>query len=153
MQPGDQLPAFALPDQEDRPRSLADLAGPRGLVLYVYPKDLTSGCTAEALEFEALAAQFQALGWGLAGLSKDPAPSHAKFAAKLGLGFPLLADPGLGLIKALGAWGKKKLYGKEVEGTVRSTYVLAPQGRLLRAYPKAKSKGHAAQVLADLQGA
>ena len=76
--------------------------------------------------------------------------SHAKFAAKLGLGFPLLADPQTGLLKALGAWGVKKMYGKETEGTVRSTYVFDAGGHLVRAYAKVKAQGHAAQVLADL---
>ncbi len=76
--------------------------------------------------------------------------SHAKFAAKLGLGFPLLADPETVLLKTLGAWGAKKMYGKEVEGTVRSTYIFDAAGRLVRAYAQVKAQGHAAQVQADL---
>jgi len=86
----------------------------------------------------------------VAGLSKDGVASHAKFAEKLGLGFPLLADPETGLLRALGAWGVKKMYGKDVEGAVRSTYVFDAQGRLLKAYAKVKAQGHAGQVLKEL---
>lgn len=78
--------------------------------------------------------------------------SHAKFAQKLGLAYPLLADPELALIKALGAWGAKKLYGKQSEGALRSTFVFDAKGKLIKAYPKVKAAGHAAQVLADLAG-
>ncbi len=150
MRPGDLIPPFQLPDQSGRARAFADLSGPRGLVLYAYPKDHSSGCATETSEFQEELAQFTARGYGLAGLSKDGVASHAKFAAKLGLGFPLLADPQTGLLKALGAWGVKKMYGKETEGTVRSTYVFDAGGLLVRAYAKVKAQGHAARVLADL---
>lgn len=86
----------------------------------------------------------------MAGLSKDGVASHAKFAAKLGLGYPLLADPSTGLQKALGAWGAKTMYGKQVEGTLRSTYVFDAKGRLAKAYAKVKAQGHAAAVLDGL---
>lgn len=76
--------------------------------------------------------------------------SHAKFAAKLGLGYPLLADPELALLKALGAWGEKTMYGKPVQGTIRSTFVANPKGKLLAVYPKVKAAGHAQQALAGL---
>lgn len=86
----------------------------------------------------------------MAGLSKDGVASHAKFAAKLGLGYPLLADPDTGLLQALGAWGGKNMYGKQVEGTLRSTFVFDARGRLTRAYAKVKAQGHAAAVLQEL---
>lgn len=88
----------------------------------------------------------------MAGLSKDSVKSHAGFAQKLGLGYSLLADPELALIKALGAWGVKKLYGKQSEGALRSTFVFDAKGKLVKAYAKVKAAGHVAQVLADLAG-
>ena len=92
------------------------------------------------------------MGFKVAGLSKDGVASHAKFAAKLALGYPLLADPETRLIQALGAWAEKKLYGKSSFGAVRSTFVAEPRGRLLQVFPKAKSAGHAAEVLKALGG-
>jgi len=86
----------------------------------------------------------------LAGLSKDTPASHQKFAAKLNLKYPLLADPELTLIKALGAWGEKKMYGKMSRGTIRSTFVSDGQGKLNLVYPKVKAKGHAEQILRDI---
>lgn len=150
--PGDKLPAFELPDQTGEARVLKDLSGPKGLVLFVYPKDMTSGCTVEAREFQELRAEFDDLGFHLAGLSKDPVPSHQRFALKLALDYPLLSDPGTDLIRALGAWGEKNMYGKKVEGTVRGTWVVDKSGKIKRVYPKVKAQGHAGQVLADLRG-
>ena len=83
-------------------------------------------------------------------MSKDSEASHQKFAAKLNLKYPLLADPDLKLIKALGAWGEKKLYGKVSQGAIRSTFIANAKGKLTKVYPKVKAKGHAAQVLEDL---
>ncbi len=147
---GGFLPSFSLPDQSGAPRSLENLSGPRGLALFVYSKDNTSGCSSEAKEFQERLAAIKALGFGLAGLSKDSPASHAKFAAKLGLGYPLLADPELVLLKALGAWGEKIMYGKPAQGAMRSTLVCDPQGKLLKVYAKVKAAGHAQQVLEDL---
>ncbi|MFZ5587356.1 MAG: peroxiredoxin [Thermodesulfobacteriota bacterium] len=153
MQPGDKLPAkLSLPDQTGAPKSFGDLSLGQGLVIFVYARDNTSGCGAEAGEFQAKLADFVKLGYGVAGLSRDSAKSHAGFAQKLGLGYSLLSDPDLDLIKLLGAWGVKKMYGKESEGVVRSSYVFDAAGRLVKAYPKVKAQGHAAQVLADLAG-
>ena len=88
----------------------------------------------------------------MAGLSRDKVASHQKFADKLGLKFSLLADPETGLLKDLGAWGEKKLYGKVTQGPIRSTFVADAQGKLIRVYPKVKAKGHAQQVLEDVTG-
>ncbi|WP_457629168.1 peroxiredoxin, partial [Oceanithermus sp.] len=85
------------------------------------------------------------------GVSKDPVESHHRFAGKLGLRFPLLADPETEAIRAYGAWGKKKLYGKEYEGTIRSTVLIDPEGRVARVWPKVRVKGHAEEVLAELE--
>ena len=86
----------------------------------------------------------------MAGLSRDSVASHAKFAAKLGLGYSLLADPETSLIQALGAWGEKKLYGKVSQGPIRSTFIANQSGKLVKVYPKVKAKGHAAIVLGEL---
>lgn len=147
---GTKAPDFLLPDAEGREHRLADFAG-RWLVLYFYPKDSTSGCTAEALEFSSLLPQFAALGAAVVGVSKDSPASHAKFIAKNDLTVPLLADTDLSALTAYGAWRLKKLYGKESLGTVRSTYLIDPSGVVRRAWPKvAKAAGHAATVLAAL---
>ena len=94
---------------------------------------------------------FKKKGYGVAGLSKDSQQSHAKFAAKLGLSFPLLVDQDQRLMKELGAWGEKKLYGKVSMGAIRSTFVSDAKGKLSKVYPKVKAKGHAEQVLTDLE--
>ncbi len=86
----------------------------------------------------------------MAGISKDSVASHRKFADKLGLGFPLLSDPETGYLQALGAWGEKKMYGKLVTGTIRSTFVSDGRGKLKRVYKVKRAKGHAQQVLEDL---
>lgn len=147
---GDSLPELSLQDQAGAARDLADLTGRKGLVLFVYSRDNTSGCTAEADEFNQLMAGFQSMGYGVAGLSRDSQASHAKFAAKLGLAYPILADPDERVIRALGAWGPKKSRGKVSEGPVRSTFVAGQDGVLTRVYPQVKAKGHAADVLAEL---
>ena len=141
---------FQLPDQSGQEKSFADLSGPKGLVLYVYPRDNTSGCTAEALEFKDNLAKIKRKGFRVAGLSKDSVKSHENFAAKHGLNFPLLSDPDTGLIKKLGAWGEKKMAGRTSEGTIRSTYVFDNQGKLIKSYSKVKARGHAEEVLSDL---
>ncbi len=104
----------------------------------------------EALEFSERAPQFAQAGAQVFGLSKDPLKSHHGFIAKKGLTVPLLSDPSTEAIKALGAWGIKKLYGKESEGVVRSTVLIAPDGTVSRHWPKAKSSGHAQEVLEAL---
>lgn len=105
----------------------------------------------EALEFSELNPRFEALGAKVYGLSRDSMQSHAGFAAKKDLTTPLLSDPGLTLIKALGGWGVKKAYGKESEGVIRSTVLVGPDGVVVRRWPKASSAGHAAEVLAALE--
>jgi peroxiredoxin Q/BCP len=91
------------------------------------------------------------VGFSIVGISKDPVESHRKFAEKLQLGYPLLADPEKTMLQALGAWGEKKLYGKVSMGAVRSTFVFNAEGKLIRVYPKVKAKGHAAGVLEDIR--
>jgi thioredoxin-dependent peroxiredoxin len=146
LEEGDMIPKFSLPDQSGAERTFSDLAGPKGLVIYAYPKDNTSGCTVEAQEFNEELERIVKLGFNVAGISKDSVKSHVGFAGKHGLAFPLLADPELKLLVPLGAYGEKKMYGKPVQGIIRSTFVFGAKGKLLKAWTKVKAAGHARQV-------
>ncbi|NJE42003.1 peroxiredoxin [Thermococcus sp. GR6] len=128
---------------------LKDIVLGRWTVLYVYPKDNTPGCTTEAKEFTELLPEFEKLGFQVIGVSKDSVNSHRKFKEKHGLKIKLLSDPSAELIKALGAWGKKKRYGKEYEGVIRSTFILNPQGEIVWKKINVRAKGHAAKVLEE----
>ncbi len=151
LKEGDRFPSFEVPDETGAVRTLKDLTGPRGLVLYFYPKDSTPGCTLEARDFRDLLPRFAALGFRVAGVSRDSQKSHVSFITREGLRFPLLSDADGGLSKAVGAWGEKVMYGRKSTGMIRSTFVLDPHGTVLRAYPKVSAKGHAATLLAHLE--
>ncbi len=127
------------------------ILGGKWTVLYVYPKDNTPGCTTEAKEFTELLPEFEKLGFQVIGVSKDSVKSHARFKEKHGLKVKLLSDPGAELIKALGAWGgKKKRYGREYEGVMRSTFIFNPEGELVWKKINVRAKGgHAAKVLEE----
>jgi len=148
---GDAAPTFKAPADSGSDLSLEDFKG-KTLVLYFYPKDDTPGCTVEANEFTALADEFAAAGATVLGVSRDTVKSHCKFRDKYGLKVALLSDPELTLHNAYGAWGEKTMYGKKVEGVLRSTFVIDGRGVVVKAYPNVKAAGHAAKVLADLQG-
>jgi peroxiredoxin Q/BCP len=151
---GAKAPAFTLPDQDGKQVSLQDLRG-RWVVLYFYPKDDTPGCTVEACEFTAALPAFRGLDAVVYGCSADGASAHQKFIAKHKLGIGLLTDADKKLMKAYGAYGKKLMYGKEVEGVIRSTVLIAPDGVIAQHWPKVKAEGHAEAVrdaLAALQG-
>ncbi|MEW5763778.1 MAG: peroxiredoxin [Acidobacteriota bacterium] len=151
IEAGDRCPPFEVPDETGAVRTLKDLAGPRGLVLYFYPKDNTPGCTLEARDFRDLLPRFEALGYRVAGVSRDSQKSHCAFITKERLPFPLLSDADGRLSEAVGAWGEKVMYGRRSKGMIRSTLVLDPGGTVLRAYPKVSATGHAATVLAHLE--
>lgn len=154
MEPGSKAPAFTLPDHDGHPVALADLAG-RWIVLFFYPRDDTPGCTVEACEFSAALPELGALDAVVLGCSADTAASHQKFRAKHRLGVQLLTDADRAVMRAYGAWGKKVMYGKQVDGVIRSTVLIAPDGRVAHHWPKVKAEGHAEQVrakLAELQG-
>ncbi|MEO1093149.1 MAG: peroxiredoxin [Pseudomonadota bacterium] len=143
---GDELPDFDLPvDGGDRLSKAALMGSP--LVLYLYPKDDTSGCTKEANAFKALKGEFEALGVALVGLSKDDVKSHDKFKAKYELNFPLLSDEAGGLVEALGAWVEKSMYGKKYMGIDRSTFLVGADGKIVEVWRKVKVPGHAEAVL------
>jgi peroxiredoxin Q/BCP len=145
LQIGSPAPAFTL-ETPDGPVSLSDHAG-RKLVLYFYPKDDTSGCTAEAIAFSALADDFRHAGTTVIGVSKDSVASHRKFAAKHGLKVPLAADPEGGTVEAYGAWVEKSMYGRKYMGIDRSTFLIGPDGRIAGVWRKVKVPGHAEAVL------
>ena len=126
---GDQAPSFTLPNQDGDTVSLNDFAG-KWLVLYFYPKDDTSGCTKEACDFTDELDNFTSLNAAVLGISKDDPQSHRKFIHKYDLGIDLLSDPEKTVHKAYGAWGIKKQYGKEYEGTIRSTFIISPEGKI-----------------------
>lgn len=142
---GSPAPAFTL-DTPDGPVSLSDFAG-RKLVLYFYPKDDTSGCTAEAIQFTALADRFAAAGTTVVGVSKDSVASHRKFAEKHKLGVRLASDPDGTTVEAYGAWVEKSMYGKKYMGIDRSTFLIGPDGRIAALWRRVKVPGHAEAVL------
>jgi thioredoxin-dependent peroxiredoxin len=151
---GQPAPTFTLPDQDGEPISLEALRGDP-VVLYFYPKDDTPGCTTQACDIRDQWSEFEEAGATVLGVSPDDVASHARFADKYDLPHRLLADPEREAIDAYGAWGLKKMYGKEFEGVMRSTVLIAPDGNIAAVWPKVKPKEHADQVLraiAELDG-
>jgi thioredoxin-dependent peroxiredoxin len=126
------------------------LAG-KWVVLYFYPKDFTSGCTTEACEFSAALPFFKKLGATVIGVSPDTEERHQKFAEKHGLEITLLADPDREVLGRYGAWGKKNMYGRVVEGVLRSTVLIDPAGKIAHHWPKVKAAGHAEEVRKKLE--
>jgi peroxiredoxin Q/BCP len=149
---GAKAPSFNLESDAGGRPSLGDFKG-KWVVLYFYPKDNTPGCTREAQSFTAAAAQLKKLGAEVLGVSKDSVKSHCGFRDKIGIGFPLLSDTDLKVHRAYGAWGKKTMYGKEVEGTIRSTFLISPDGKIARAWTSVKVDGHVDKVLDALREA
>ena len=143
---GDRAPAFTLLDDADTSRDLAAQRG-RWVVLFFYPKDFTPGCTTEVCEFRDLTPDFAEAGATVWSVSVLDADSKAKFKAKHGLTFPLLADPDHEVAERYGVWVEKKNYGKTYWGIQRATFLLDPEGVVARVWPKVKVEGHAAEVL------
>ena len=128
--------------------SSVNLASPgQTLALYFYPKDDTSGCTREAQDFTALAADFQKAGMKVVGVSRDPMKSHEKFIGKYALGVPLISDEDGTISNAFGTWVEKSMYGRKYMGMERATYLIGADGRILKAWRKVKVPNHAQQVL------
>ncbi|RMH80008.1 MAG: thioredoxin-dependent thiol peroxidase [Acidobacteria bacterium] len=150
---GDRAPDFCLDgiDEEGKERQvcLGELLGSQ-LILYFYPKDDTPGCTQEACDFRDSLNLLKAKGIKVVGISPDSVPSHKKFREKYGLNFMLLSDPDKSVAKAYGAYGKKKMYGKETEGIIRSTFLISPEGNILRSWLNVKATGHVASILKEL---
>ncbi len=147
---GDLAPEFDLPADGARRASLADSRG-RKVVLYFYPKDDTSGCTAEAFGFNALQAEFERAGAVVIGVSPDSARSHDKFKAKHELGFALASDESKSTLEAYGVWKEKSMYGRKYISVERSTFVIDADGRIARIWRKVKVPGHAEDALAAVK--
>jgi peroxiredoxin Q/BCP len=150
IEAGAKAPKFDLEDDAGKRVSLGDFAG-KWLVLYFYPRDNTPGCTREGQAFTKAAARLAKLGAKVLGVSKDTVESHVGFKDKCGIGIPLLSDPGLATHRAYGAWGEKTMYGKKVEGTIRSTFLISPDGKIAKTWAGVKVDGHVDKVLDALQ--
>lgn len=146
LQIGDLAPDFCLFNQKEEKVCLKDFEN-KSLILYFYPKNNTSGCTQEALEFAELNKELSQLNIKIIGINADLVKSHAQFSAKLNLPFDLLSDKEKNVLKAYHAWQLKKLYGKEYMGIVRTTYIISPQKTILNIWNKVRAKGHAKKVL------
>ncbi|MBX3223554.1 MAG: peroxiredoxin [Labilithrix sp.] len=151
LKEGDKAPPFNLESDAGGKVSLRDFGG-KTLVLYFYPRDNTPGCTRQAQAFTATKGAIERAGGAVVGVSRDSLKSHASFREKCGLGITLVSDPDLAVHKAYGAWGEKTMYGKKVEGVLRSTF-LVKDGKIVRVFPSVKVDGHADAVLAALGGA
>ena len=144
---GTIAPDFELLDQNGEARRLADYRG-RRVILYFYPKDMTSGCTKQACAFGELYPQFREKGAVVLGVSRDSVASHKRFEEKYGLPFPLLSDPELKVIQAYDVWKEKMNYGKLTMGVVRTTYLIDENGIIVKAFDKVKAADNPAQMLA-----
>lgn len=145
LSPGDTAPAFTLHDKDGNAVSLADFAGQK-VVLYFYPAASTPGCTTQACDFRDNLASLKGAGYTVLGVSKDEADALQKFAESEQLPFPLLSDPDLAVHHAYGAFGEKSMYGKKVQGTIRSTFVIDEQGTIEHALYNVKATGHVAML-------
>lgn len=143
---GMKAPEFELPDQNGEMHRLADYRGQK-VILYFYPKDNTSGCTKQACGFSERTPQFREKGAVILGVSKDSVASHKKFEQNYGLGFTLLSDPELEVIKAYGVWQEKKNYGKVTMGVVRTTYLIDENGIIIKAMGGVKAADNPQQML------
>ena len=147
---GDLAPDFSLPDGNGDTVNLADLRG-KYVVLYLYPRDNTPGCTKEACGFRDNYEAYTSQDVVVLGLSTDDAKSHTKFTTKYDLPFPLLSDEGGTVAAKYESYGPKKFMGKEYIGITRRTFIIDPEGKLAKIYPKVKPEPHAQQVLDDLK--
>lgn len=146
---GDLAPDFEAKSSIGKTITLSEFRGKK-VILYFYPKDMTSGCTAEACDFRLYHPNFEEAETVIIGVSKDSLSSHNKFIEKYELPFVLVSDPDLEVIKAYGVWKEKTMYGKKSMGVERTTFVIDKEGTIRKIYPKVKVKGHVAQVLQDL---
>src|SRR5918999_1308204 len=149
IQTGEKAPAFTLPNHEGEQVSLSDFAG-RTVVLYFYPKANTPGCTTQACGIRDRAADYDAAGAVVLGVSPDPVSEVAKFHSRQSLNFTLLADEDHAVCEAYGVWGEKKMYGKTYFGALRATFIIDGDGTVIRVIPKASPKTHDDEVLAAL---
>ena len=147
---GKSVPQFSLPDQNGKVHNINDYKG-QWVIVYFYPKDLTPGCTAEACNFQESLPDFNSIDAIVLGVSKDSVDKHKKFADKYNLQFSLLSDENSDVCEQFGVWQKKSLYGKEYIGIVRSTFLVNPEGKIVKVYPKVNVKEHHTEILNDLK--
>ena len=146
LKQGDKAPDFELPTDNGKPLKLSKLKG-KPVVIYFYPKDDTSGCTAESKDFSCLVDEFKAAGAEVIGISPDSAMSKAEFRKKHALTVHLAADEDKGVVESYGVWVEKSMYGRKYMGVERSTFLIDKSGKLARIWSKVKVPGHAAEVL------
>ena len=149
LEVGTKAPDFKLPDQNGKVRTLKEFKGKK-VILYFYPKDMTSGCTKQACGFAELYPQFREKDAVVLGVSKDSAASHKKFEEKYGLPFVLLSDEGLEVIKAYDVWKEKNMYGKKTMGVVRSTYLIDEKGKIAKAFGNVKAVENPEKMLNEI---
>ncbi len=147
---GKQAPDFQLLDDAGAQRKLSDFRG-QPVILYFYPADDTPGCTKEACNFRDDYSQYQKAKVTILGVSPDSPKSHAKFKAKYGLPFPLLADEGHKVCDAYGVWGPKKMMGREYEGVLRTTFLIDPNGKIAQVFENVRPAEHSGEVLSALK--
>ncbi len=148
LKTGDKMPSFEVMDQDGNMVKSEDFIGKgKKTIIYFYPKDNTSGCTAEACSLRDNYAELTAAGYNVVGVSKDSQKSHAVFRAKYELPFRLLADTSTEMLQSFGAWGEKKMYGKTILGTLRRTFIFDENGILERVIEKVDTKNAAGQIL------
>ena len=146
---GEKAPDFTLRSDEEKEVSIRDLRGKK-IVLYFYPKDGTSGCTQEAIEFRDLADRFTKQGAVILGVSKDSIESHQRFKEKHNLPFTLLSDPKAEVMSLYGVWKQRSLYGRNFMGTERTTFIIDEEGTIQKVYRKVNVKDHAKTCLLNL---
>ena len=149
LSPGDPAPDFTLPDADGTPVSLSSYRG-RRVIVYCYPAALTPGCTTQAVDFTAAAGELAEAGVDIVGISPDPPEKLLRFREEEDLGITLVSDPDMSVLSAYGAYGPKKLYGKEVVGVIRSTFVVDAEGRVEKASYNVKATGHVAKLRKEL---
>jgi len=147
---GKKAPNFKLMDQDEKVHTLSDYKG-KWTLIYFYPKDLTSGCTVEAEGFRDNLKLLQKMDVAILGVSCDDVKSHKKFAEKLGLNFPLLADTEKKMVEAYGVWVEKSMYGKKYMGIQRDSFLIDPSGKIVKHYKKVKPANHPAEVISDVK--
>ena len=145
--PGDKAPDFELPNDSGTIQTLRSFSGKK-LVLYFYPKDDTTGCTKEAIDFNSLRREFEKTGAVVVGVSPDSTASHVKFKSKHKLDLDLVSDEAKSMLEAYGVWAQKSMYGRSYMGVERTTFLIAPDGTIAKIWNKVKVPDHAAEVLA-----
>ncbi len=151
LQPGDKAPGFEAQTQGGESVRLSDYSG-QHLALYFYPKDNTPGCTKQACNLRDHMVDLQTAGVAVIGISPDSVASHDEFVAEFDLPFPLVADPDKEIINVYGVWGEKNMYGRKLFGLKRTTFLVDPDGNIMKVFKRPKVKEHAEEILAALSG-